>query len=51
MGRNEVSPSRNHVQAQDYVVCTFVETHPVIIYEVLGYVTQHFLEIPQANHE
>ena len=26
------------------------ETHP-LIYEVLGYVTHHFVEIPQANHE
>ena len=40
--------------AQDHVTWAFVETHPLIYekkYEVLGYVTQHFVEIPQANHE
>ena len=42
--------SRNHVTAQDHVTWASVETHP-LIYEVLGYVTQHFVEIPQANHE
>ena len=47
MACNELS--RNHITAQDHVACTFVKTHP-LIYKVLGYVTQHFVEIPRANH-
>ena len=42
--------SCNHVTAQYHVLCSFVETHS-LIYEVLDYmyVTQHLVEMPQAN--